>query len=363
MIHMQMTLGEHLQLTLFGTSHGPEVGAIVEGLPSGIVIDKDAIQNAMDKRKPGGKYSSKRKENDNVEILSGVENGKTNGQPCKLRIANNDVKSSDYSFLPHHPRPGHGDLLMHKKTEGKADFRGGGTSSARLTAPIVAVAAILAPLIDEIGVKIEAHVSSIGTINAQDIQSCPDDWQNEDCINLRCKDPVAAKLMAEYLTTLRGELDSVGSKVELCISGLPLGLGEPWFDGIEPALARAMMAIPAARGVEFGRGFNAAKMLGSQHNDAWGGTATEPKLKGESPDGAIAGLASGAPLKINIAFKPPSSIAKPQLTLNLESGIEENLVVKGRHDPVIGPRAVAVVEAMAKFIICDLLIRGGFLNE
>ena len=360
---MQMSIGQAIRLTLFGTSHGPEVGAIVEGMPSGIIIDADAIQLAMDKRKPGGKYSSKRNESDNVEILSGVENGKTNGELCKIRIANNDVKSSDYSFLPHHPRPGHQDLLMHIKTEGKADLRGGGTSSARLTAQIVAVAAILAPLIDKIGVKIEAHVSSIGTINAQDIQSCPDDWQSEDCINLRCKDPVAAKLMAEYLTTLRGELDSVGSKVELCISGLPLGLGEPWFDGIEPALARAMMAIPAARGVEFGRGFNAVQMLGSQHNDAWGGTATEPKLKGESPDGAIAGLASGAPLKINIAFKPPSSIAKPQLTLNLETGTEEYLVVKGRHDPVIGPRAVAVVEAMATFILTDLALRGGYFDD
>ena len=359
---MQMSIGQAIRLTLFGTSHGPEVGAIVEGMPSGIIIDADAIQRAMDKRKPGGKYSSKRKESDIVEILSGVENGMTNGKLCKIRIANNDVKSSDYSFLPHHPRPGHGDLLMHIKTEGKADFRGGGTSSARLTAPIVAVAAILAPLFNKIGVKIEAHVSSIGTINAQDLQSCPDDWQSEDCINMRCKDPVAAKLMANYLDTLRSELDSVGSKVELCISGLPLGLGEPWFDGIEPALARALMAIPAARGVEFGRGFNAVQMLGSQHNDTWSGPVSEPKLKGESPDGAIAGLASGALLKINVAFKPPSSIAKPQLTLNLESGIEENLVVKGRHDPVIGPRAVAVVEAMATFILVDLAIRGGYFE-
>jgi chorismate synthase len=360
---MQMSIGQAIRLTLFGTSHGPEVGATVEGMPSGIIIDADAIQRAMDKRKPGGKYSSKRKESDNVEILSGVENGKTNGQPCKIRIANNDVKSSDYSFLPHHPRPGHQDLLMNIKTEGKADLRGGGTSSARLTAPIVAVAAILAPLIDNIGVKIEAHVSSIGNINAQDIQSCPDDWQSEDCINLRCKDPIAAKSMAKYLDTLRGELDSVGSKVELCISGLPLGLGEPWFDGIEPALARAMMAIPAARGVEFGRGFNAVQMRGSQHNDAWSGPVSKPKLKGKSPDGAIAGLASGAPLKVNIAFKPPSSIARPQLTLNLESGIEEDLVVKGRHDPVIGPRAVAVVEAMATFILTDLALRGGYFND
>jgi len=359
---MQMSIGQAIRLTLFGTSHGPEVGAIVEGLPSGIVIDADAIQRAMDKRKPGGKYSSKRKESDNVEILSGVENGKTNGKVCKIRIANNDVKSSDYSFLPHHPRPGHQDLLMHIKTEGKADFRGGGTSSARLTAPIVAVAAILAPLAQKIGLKIEAHVSSIGTINAQNIQSCPDDWQTEDCINMRCKDPVAAKSMVQYLDSLRNELDSVGSKVELCVSGLPLGLGEPWFDGIEPALARALMAIPAARGVEFGRGFNAVQMLGSQHNDAWGGTVTEPKLKGESPDGAIAGLASGAPLKINIAFKPPSSIAKPQLTLNLETGNEETLVVKGRHDPVIGPRAVAVVEAMTTFILVDLALRGGYFD-
>lgn len=359
---MQMSIGQAIRLTLFGTSHGPHVGALVEGIPSGIIIDEKALQNAMDKRKPGGKYSSKRKESDKVEILTGVENGITNGQPLKLTIANNDAKSSDYSFLPNHPRPGHQDLLMHIKTDGQADLRGGGTSSARLTAPIVAVAAILSPLLDKIGVKTEAHVCSIGAINARSIQSCENEIEDENCLNLRCKDPIAAKQMVAYLDSLRRQLDSTGSGVELCITGLPMALGEPWFDGIEPALARAMMAIPAARGVEFGRGFNAVQMLGSQHNDAWGGTAAQPKLKGESPDGAIAGLASGSPLKVKIAFKPPSSIAKPQLTLNLQTGVEENLVIKGRHDPVIGPRAVAVVEAMATFILTDLALRGGFID-
>ena len=245
---MQMSIGQAIRLTLFGTSHGPEVGAIVEGIPSGISIDEDAIQQAMDKRKPGGKYSSKRKESDNVEILSGVEDGITNGEPCKIRIANNDAKSSDYSFLPHHPRPGHQDLLMHIKTDGKADLRGGGTSSARLTAPIVAVAAILSPLLKEIGVKIEGHVSSIGNITELDRVTALD--PKTDMGRLNCRDSDAATLMSDYIEDVRMDRDSIGSVVELLIEGLPIGLGEPWFDGVEPALARAMMSIPGARGVE-----------------------------------------------------------------------------------------------------------------
>ena len=360
---MQMTLGQHLQLTLFGTSHGPLVGAYLQGVPKGIAIDRNKIQEAMDMRKPGGKFASKRKEPDNVEFLSGIIDERTNGNKIEISIKNKDARSSDYSFIPNHPRPGHQDMVMLKRTDGKADLRGGGTSSARLTAPIVAAAAIIQPILENLGISMEAHVSAIGHIESRPINECPPKWENDNCLQIRCRDPEVADSMIELIHSQRKNLDSIGSRVELCISGLPLGLGEPWFDGIEPALSRAMMSIPAARGVSFGHGFEVVKMSGSEHNSPWGGTNNNPILEGEKPDGALAGLATGSDLLCSIAFKPPSSIAKAQLTLNLETNEKESLVVKGRHDPVLGPRAVSVVEAMAKLIICDLLIRGGFIDE
>ena len=363
MIHMQMTLGEHLQLTLFGTSHGPLVGAYLEGVPKGIKINHDSIQKAMNQRKPGGKFASKRKETDSVELLSGITEELTNGGKIEISIKNKDARSSDYSFIPDHPRPGHQDMVMLKRTNGEADLRGGGTSSARLTAPIVAAAAIIEPILSSLGIRIQAHVSAIGNIEAKPINQCPKRWATESCKEIRCQDPEVSQSMIELIQTQRKNLDSIGSKVELCVSGLPLGLGEPWFDGIEPALSRAMMSIPAARGVYFGHGFEVVKMSGSEHNSAWGGTNQNPILEGEKPDGALAGLATGSDLLCSVAFKPPSSIAKEQFTLNLKTNKKETLAVRGRHDPVLGPRAVAVVEAMAKLIICDLVIRGGFLDE
>ena len=180
---------------------------------------------------------------------------------------------------------------------------------------------------------------------------------------MRCNDPIAAAKMVELVEQSRKDLDSIGSRVDLVITGLALGLGEPWFDGIEPALARALMSIPAARAVEFGRGFQVVQMTGSEHNDMWQGSPDAPELTGEKPDGALAGLSTGAPIRASIAFKPPSSIAKVQNTLNLKSGEIEPLQVKGRHDPVIGPRAVAVVEAISKLVILDLALRGGFVLE
>lgn len=363
MSNMQMQLGERLRLTLFGTSHGPRVGAILEGVPKGLLIDEKGIEQAMRSRRPGGRYASKRKEEDEVQMLSGVENGKTTGEPLEISIKNQDAKSKDYSFLPDHPRPGHQDMVMHKRTKGEADLRGGGTSSARLTAPLVAASALLAPLLSHHEIKIEAHVGAIGEVNSGPMQDQPPRWADEDCKEMRCRDPKAAKAMVKTVEDHRMNLNSVGSRVDLTVKGIPFGLGEPWFDGIEPAMARAMMAIPAARGVTFGRGFDVVRMSGKEHNDAWGGTPEHPVPIGEKPDGVVAGLATGAPFCVSVAFKPPSSIASEQVTLNLATGAMEPLVVKGRHDPVLGPRAVAVVEAMATLVIVDLALRGGFIDE
>ena len=360
---MQMSLGEVLRLTLFGTSHGPRVGAFLEGVPAGIGVDYHNLENLMSERRPGGRYASKRREPDKVEFLSGIDNGITNGEKIEISIKNKDVRTKDYSFLPDHPRPGHQDMVMLKRTNGEADLRGGGMSSARLTAPIVAASAIITPLIEQLGININAHVCSIGSIDAKPLLECEPKWATDECKAIRCQDKTAALEMINVVDQHRRNLDSVGSKVELQISGMPLGIGEPWFDGLEPYLARAMMSIPAARGVEFGRGFSVVQMTGSDHNDSWGGDKNHPQLIGNKPDGALAGLSTGSDLYVKIAFKPPSSIAKEQMTLNVKTNQIEPLKVKGRHDPVLAPRAVAVVEAMAKLVICDLALRGEFLDR
>ncbi len=359
---MQMRLGEVVRITLNGSSHGPSVGAVLEGIPAGLTVDDAQINADMMLRKTGGTFSSKRKEADVVEWLSGVEDGVTSGETIELQIANADARSTDYSFLPHHPRPGHQDLVMHKRMQGEADLRGGGTSSARMTAPLVAAAALLRPWLKAHGIEVEAHVGAVGGVQAKPMNASPPRWSSDLCQSLRCRDPEAAQQMAELIETTRKRRDSIGSRVDLEIRGLPLGLGEPWFDGLEPALARALMAVPAARGVEFGSGFGVQTMLGSEHNDMWGGSAEAPELEGERPDGALAGLATGATVHVGVALKPPSSIPQEQVTLNLATDRQEPLLVKGRHDPVLAPRGVAVVEAMAILVIADLHVRGGFNN-
>ena len=326
-----MSLGENMIVTLFGESHGPAVGALIEGMPANVEFDLEQLITDMVSRRPGSGLASKRKETDDVEILSGVNNGKTTGMPILLLIRNQDVRSKDYSFLPYQPRPGHVDHPINIKTKGAADLRGGGSFSARLTAGLVAASSISRNIIPD-DWKIEATVGALGGLEGDE-----------------------GIALAEQA---RKAGDCLGSRVDLVITGLPIGLGEPWFDGLEPALARALMAIPAARAVEFGRGVNAGEMRGSQHNDKWG----EGMKLDEGADGALGGMASGAPVHVRITFKPPSGISLPQETFNQISGMMEELAIKGRHDPVIAPRARPVVEAVARLVIADLGIQGGYID-
>jgi len=318
-------------VTLFGESHGPAVGALIEGMPPNVEFDLEQLITDMISRRPGSGLASKRKETDEVDIMSGVHNGKTTGMPILLIIKNRDVRSKDYSFLPYQPRPGHVDHPINIKTEGAADLRGGGSFSARLTAGLVAAGSLSRTIIPSEW-KVEATVGALGGL------------EGEEGIALAEK--------------ARKDGDSLGSRVDLVISGLPVGLGEPWFDGIEPALARALMSIPAARAVEFGRGVKAGTMRGSQHNDTWG----QDMSLSDGADGALGGMASGAPIRVRITFKPPSGISKPQETFNQISGEIEELAIKGRHDPVIAPRARPVVEAVARLVLADLGVQGGYID-
>ena len=326
-----MSLGENVIVTLFGESHGPAVGALIEGMPPNVEFDLEQLMADMISRRPGSGLASKRKETDEVDIMSGVHSGKTTGMPILLIIKNRDVRSKDYSFLPYQPRPGHVDHPINIKTEGAADLRGGGSFSARLTAGLVAAGSLSRTIIPNEW-KVEATVGALGGL------------EGEEGIALAEK--------------ARKEGDSLGSRVDLVISGLPVGLGEPWFDGIEPALARALMSIPAARAVEFGRGVNAGTMRGSEHNDTWG----QDMSLSDGADGALGGMASGAPIHVRITFKPPSGISKPQETFNQISGEIEELAIKGRHDPVIAPRARPVVEAVARLVLADLGVQGGYID-
>ena len=343
---MGMSLGDSLRVTLFGESHGAAVGALLEGLPAGTPIDVDALVADLERRRPGRRLLSARAEPDECEILSGVFEGRATGHPILLLVHNRDVKSKDYPFLPDQPRPGHVDLPESVRTDGAADLRGGGTHSGRITLGLVAAGALVRATLGEVTVK--AHCSAIGSVEAD----FGGDSDSEASQILNCDDGDAAESMLIEVKRLRKAGDSIGSSVEAKIEGLPLGLGEPWFEGLEPALARALMAIPAARAVDFGRGRDAVTMLGSDHNDPWG---PGPAPVGEQADGALGGMATGAPLRIRVHFKPPSSISFKQMTLHLPSGEMRELQIGGRHDPVIAPRAAPVVEAVCRLVIADLL--------
>lgn len=354
---MEMTLGKRLRVTIFGESHGKGVGALVQGIPAGVIIDESIIARKLSERKPGGELASSRKEPDYCEIKSGIYNSKTTGYPVLLWINNQDVSSKDYSFLPEIPRPGHADLPSHIRSKGNADLRGGGSHSGRLTAPLVAAAGLISNLTIDLGFEIISQVCTIGGINATPISiSKPHKTQTNAMKLTNCKDEKAAGKMYDLIKSTSEMGDSIGSSVEVVICGLPIGIGEPWFDGLEPALARALMAIPAARAVEFGEGIASVKMHGSEHNDTWKDDAGSPQLS-STADGALGGFSTGAPIRVKVHFKPPSSISKAQTTLNINSGIQENLVIEGRHDPVIGPRAAPVVQSVCELVITDLILR------
>ncbi|HJM13082.1 MAG TPA: chorismate synthase [Candidatus Thalassarchaeaceae archaeon] len=366
---MGMNLGDNLKVTIFGESHGNCVGALVEGIPPGTPIDSQALARDLSLRKPGRRGLSSRSELDDCEILSGMHEGKATGWPILLLSRNNDAKSSDYSFLPDHPRPGHADMVEMIRSEGHNDPRGGGSQSARLTLGLVAAGSQARALLDKSGWTCRAHLHSVGNISARPLMELGENSTaafESDMIRLNCLDPEAASAMSEHIDSVRKDKDTIGSSVELLIQGLPIGVGEPWFDGIEPSLARGLMSIPGARAVEFSHGAASSLMRGSEHNDMWLPSPDSPTLEGSesgSADGSLGGRSTGAPIRVLIHFKPPSSLPREQLTLHLPSNEIRSLKVGGRHDPVIGPRAAPVVEAVAMLVICDLGLMGGFLGD
>ena len=366
---MGMELGEALKVTLFGESHGKCVGALLQGIPPGTIIDPQALWEDLKLRKPGRRGSSARSESDDCEVLSGVYEGKATGWPIVLVAKNSDVRSSDYDFLPDHPRPGHADMVESIWSSGSFDPRGGGSQSARLTLGLVAAGSQVRVILEKSGWSFCAHLCSVGGVSARPLMQLDRVEPLEEgskMSRLNCRDYEAVGEMSKLIDRVRKERDTIGSVVELVIEGLPIGVGEPWFDGIEPSLARGLMAIPGARAVEFSDGVRSSVMRGSESNDMWLPGKNSPILEGSDSgeaDGALGGRSTGAPIRALVHFKPPSSFPREQFTLHLPSNEMKTLKVGGRHDPVIGPRAAPVVEAVAMLVICDLGIMGGHLKD
>ena len=351
--------GEKIKLTVFGESHGEAIGAVLEGVPSGYKIDMDKVLTQMSRRAPGkDKTATPRVEKDFPNIKSGILNGVTTGAPIACVIENTNTKSSDYSNLMNNPRPGHSDYTAYVKYNGNNDIRGGGHFSGRLTAPIVFAGAVLRQILEQQGIKIAAHISSIADVEdsvfnpAQISDSLIDELNNS---RFPLIDKSKEEKMRSAVESARADGDSVGGTIECIVKGVPAGVGGPLFDGIEGAISKAVFGIPAVKGIEFGSGFGGSKNRASENNDAFEFKDGKVVTKTNNCGGILGGISSGMPIIFKAAVKPTPSISKEQDTVNLQTGENAKLSVNGRHDPCIVPRAVAVVEAAAALAIFDLL--------
>ncbi|MBA4392396.1 MAG: chorismate synthase [Desulfobacca sp.] len=341
------SIGVFFKVTTWGESHGPAVGVVVEGCPPGLPLNEEDIQKELKKRKPGQIQSaSSRKEEDQVEILSGIFEGRTTGTPIALLIRNKDADSSSYEDLKEIFRPGHGDITYFKKY-GIRDYRGGGRASGRETAARVAAGAIAKKVIAKEGIEVLAYTLELGGIKAAVI-SLDDISKN----NLYCPDLQAALKMEERLREIAGQGDSLGGVVEIKVRGCPPGLGEPVFDKIDADLAKALMSIGSVKGVEIGAGFEAARMTGSQCNDP----ITPLGFLTNQAGGILAGITNGDELVIRVACKPVPSIRKEQQTVD-HQGNPVKLMIRGRHDTAVIPRIIPVCEAMVSLVVADHLLR------
>lgn len=354
------TFGTAFRVTILGESHGQVVGCVVDGAPPGLRIGLQDLQRELDRRRPGQSLlTTQRQEADRAEILSGWLDGHATGAPILCIIRNEDKDSSKYAEVAVKPRPGHADYTARLKYEGMSDLRGGGMFSGRLTAALVMAGAIARKLLAPIGIDVAAHTVQVGDVHGGRGMTIRQIRERVEATPVRCADPTAAKRMEQAVLAAREAKDSVGGVVECVAEGVPAGLGEPWFDPVESVLAHLLYAIPAVKGVEFGSGFGAAAMRGSQHNDPFVLRGGRVETATNNAGGILGGITDGMPVVFRVAVKPASSIFLPQATVNLATGKEDTIEIKGRHDPCIVPRAVPVVEAAAAIALADLALRRG----
>lgn len=355
---MSSTYGEHLKLSIFGQSHSKAIGMTMDGIPAGLSVDFDKLQAFLNRRAPGNhNYSTPRKEADTPEFLSGIIDGVTCGAPVAAIISNTNTRSSDYSEFKTCPRPGHADYTAAVKYNGFQDAAGGGHFSGRLTAPLCIAGGLCKQWLEAKGIHIAAHITAIGGITDEPVFLDP---VNPNLGAIGTDFPVLNKdaglKMQEAIAAARAEGDSVGGLIECVVTGLPAGIGDPMFDGMESRIARIVYGIPAVKGLEFGSGFVGSYMRGSENNDPFiikdGIVCTATNNAG----GILGGITTGMPLIFQVAIKPTPSIAKEQETVNISNLQTVKLQVGGRHDPCIVPRAVPVIEAAAAIAVFDAIL-------
>ena len=351
---MNNSYGTLFKITTFGESHGPAIGAIIDGCPAGVKIDEAFIQSELDRRKPGqSKITTQRKEEDTFRILSGVFEGKSTGTPIAIVIDNQDQRSKDYSQIENTFRPSHADYTYEAKY-GIRDHRGGGRSSARETAARVATGAIAKLLLNSYGIQINAFVSQVGEIKAPHYTQL-DLSKTEDNI-IRCPDASTAESMIALIDQVRLDRDTIGGIVTCVIKNTPVGLGEPVFDKLHAELGKAMLSINAVKGFEYGSGFDGITLRGSEHNDEFFNEGGKIRTKTNHSGGIQGGISNGEDIYFNVAFKPVATIMQDQQSVDKE-GNETVVSGKGRHDPCVVPRAVPIVEAMSALVLADFVLR------
>ena len=358
------TYGSAYRVSLFGSSHGPFVGASIEGCPCGERISEKAIQAELDRRSPGkSPVSTPRMERDKVEIISGILDGRTTDAPIVGLVKNKDFDSSAYDSFVRVPRPGHADYTASCKYAGRNDHRGGGQFSGRMTIGLVFAGAVARQVLAGHKVRMLAQTVQIGDVKLdKDVPfSAAEKLVRANAVG--CADRGVADKMRDEIVRAHEDKDSVGGVVRCTVLGVPCGVGEPFFRSVESEIASMMFSIPGVKGVEFGSGFGAASMRGSESNDGFVVKGGRILTKTNNAGGVLGGISTGMPIDFRVAFKPTSSIARPQMSVDVQSKKPVELIVKGRHDPCIVPRAVPVVENSAACVVLDLMTQGGFVRR
>ena len=353
---MSSTYGDNLKLSIFGQSHGAAIGLTLDGIPAGLPVDFEKLQQFLNRRAPGqNDWSTPRKEEDRPEFLAGILDGYTCGAPIAAVIHNKNTRSGDYANLKTTPRPGHADYTAQVKYGGFQDSAGGGHFSGRLTAPLCIAGGLCRQWLEEMGIQIGAHILAIGECGDQYFDSL-DPELDAVAADFPVLNPEAGRAMKELIAQARTEGDSVGGIIECAVTGLPAGIGEPMFGGVESRIAQIVYGIPAVKGVEFGIGFECACVPGTESNDPFAIVDGKVVTLSNNAGGILGGITNGMPVIFQTAFKATPSIAIRQQSVNLSAMEAAELQVRGRHDPCIVPRAVPVVEAAAAIAIYDLIL-------
>lgn len=352
---MKNTFGQSVAVTLFGESHGNAIGAVLDGLAPGIEVDEALIARQMDLRRSVSSLSTARKEADEVQILSGVKDGRTTGTPIMLMIKNGDTHSKDYESLKTVARPGHADYTASCKYHGFQDTRGGGHFSGRITAGLVAAGAIAISALAGLGIHIGTHIAKCGGVCDREFEHYEKDISALSDMPFAVLDTEKAEMMKKEIEKAKADGDSVGGVLETAVTGLPAGVGEPWFDTLESVLAHGIFAIPAVKGLEFGKGFALADMRGSEANDPFSCEGGRITTVTNNNGGILGGISNGMPILFRTAVKPTPSIYKAQNTVDFVKSENTELIIHGRHDPAIVHRARVVVDSVTALVLCDML--------